>query len=944
MPSGASEIFYRKMGELRRSELYKKYFRRHVDPFQTKAPANVKFNAQLKEAANREVPGYATRDNEVAPNGGVGKMQPQLSFPFTSLSSSEVRRRPKTCPQFEAVESFHGSQTFSSRQSPESAEFSATQRFSSKNRLIKCLSTCTHKNSSQKVPSSFVQQPVFSDDRTTIRSFGRSRGLCSTDELGGKPAKIQRSPYNRILGRFFTRKPGSERITRSDQINGKCLNRIRVDHKLGEINLGSNSQIRIPRDYMGHRRGYKIYQSKEGTKDRRSSTSDARSSTLDLEKSEVVARSASVRRFRGSFGPFELPIDAKSCEQTKRMSAGSNTRYVRGSYSRRGLVVSKCAKEFSDLHEKSNCFFVNRCVQLGLGFRSQWKNDVDPLETFTKTMAYQRQRALCSLRDNQVAHRKIERSSHSDSIRQPNSHLAHKAARRYKIRASTKTIKTSFGDVSSSTYSHPAAIHSGALQSDGRQPVPQETIRRMESVPICYQEDLRAMGNSGDRFVRDRIISCGTSICQPRSERQKSGFHKRVQSAMDLQSSLGISSTGINAASTTASEQCDRVVHNHSSELGKIFLESRPSAESHCASFPNTKSTTSSNRSGNRSSPIRSKQITIGGLESSGWSNLVKDWSSENVALLESSWRKSTLHSYKAAWNRWLQWCASNSVNQSNPSATHLALFLCYLHTDLNLAPRTIKLHKSVVCTFSNPSNVVSLGSHPIVTRIIKGIELSKPPTVKKNIWDVSEIIQWISDNPPQENSLFQLSRHVTLLLLLSSGRRIHDLTLLHISSDDMVTTKDSLIFWPKFGSKTDSVRFRQSGWELKSGQIKNLDIPFWTLKLISLSENRRTARENLTNLFITTRGVVKAASRSVIAGWVRTAFESAGIDAPPGSVRSAVASKNINSLPLDEVLRMGNWRSEMTFFKHYFKEVNRVDFNSNERPNSLNDSFKALS
>lgn len=75
----------------------------------------------------------------------------------------------------------------------------------------------------------------------------------------------------------------------------------------------------------------------------------------------------------------------------------------------------------------------------------------------------------------------------------------------------------------------------------------------------------------------------------------------------------------------------------------------------------------------------------------------------------------------------------------------------------------------------------------------------------------------------------------------------------------------------------------------------------------------------------------------------MKTVFESVGIDAAPGSVRSAVASKSFNTLPLDEVLSKGNWRSEATFFKHYFKEINYVDFSSSQRPNMLNKSFEPL-
>lgn len=76
-------------------------------------------------------------------------------------------------------------------------------------------------------------------------------------------------------------------------------------------------------------------------------------------------------------------------------------------------------------------------------------------------------------------------------------------------------------------------------------------------------------------------------------------------------------------------------------------------------------------------------------------------------------------------------------------------------------------------------------------------------------------------------------------------------------------------------------------------------------------------------NLFTTVRGVAKPASRTVISGWVKTIFKEAGISASPGSVRSAVASKNwFENIPLDEILARGNWQSAKTFKRFYKKEV----------------------
>jgi len=62
-----------------------------------------------------------------------------------------------------------------------------------------------------------------------------------------------------------------------------------------------------------------------------------------------------------------------------------------------------------------------------------------------------------------------------------------------------------------------------------------------------------------------------------------------------------------------------------------------------------------------------------------------------------------------------------------------------------------------------------------------------------------------------------------------------------------------------------------------------------------------------------------------VIAGWVRSALLAAGIDASPGSFRSAVGSSRLDSgSSLDDVLSRGNLRSCRTFFNHYYRQVQK--------------------
>ncbi|KAI5718653.1 hypothetical protein M8J77_024618 [Diaphorina citri] len=103
---------------------------------------------------------------------------------------------------------------------------------------------------------------------------------------------------------------------------------------------------------------------------------------------------------------------------------------------------------------------------------------------------------------------------------------------------------------------------------------------------------------------------------------------------------------------------------------------------------------------------------------------------------------------------------------------------------------------------------------HPVFRQILKAISLKRAIGLleKREIWDVSTLISWISDHPPNQDSFFEVARHTAILLLLCSGRRVLDLTLLLSSRDGFQDLGDRAVFWPAFGSKTDTSGHRQSG------------------------------------------------------------------------------------------------------------------------------------
>ncbi|KAL4720725.1 hypothetical protein ACJJTC_009564 [Scirpophaga incertulas] len=215
---------------------------------------------------------------------------------------------------------------------------------------------------------------------------------------------------------------------------------------------------------------------------------------------------------------------------------------------------------------------------------------------------------------------------------------------------------------------------------------------------------------------------------------------------------------------------------------------------------------------------------------------------------------------------------------------------------------------------------------------MLKSIALKNAKKNKPPIWDIEDLVQYLSSYSVDTGNIYQVSRHTAILLLLCSGRRIHDLTLLRVDPEHCVKTQNSITFWPEFGPKTDNSEHRQSGWKLVcNNNNSQLDPIFWINTMISLLSCRREA-VNSFKLFMTIRGAPKPASRTVISGWIKHLFKDARIQFSPGSVRSAVASKNWLNYPLDEVLARGNWRSSNTFETFYRREIR----SSNETGNNM--------
>ncbi|KAL4716498.1 hypothetical protein ACJJTC_015926 [Scirpophaga incertulas] len=107
--------------------------------------------------------------------------------------------------------------------------------------------------------------------------------------------------------------------------------------------------------------------------------------------------------------------------------------------------------------------------------------------------------------------------------------------------------------------------------------------------------------------------------------------------------------------------------------------------------------------------------------------------------------------------------------------------------------------------------NEQDISSNCLVKRILRSISVAKIKSSTPPIWDPRMVLQYLSNNNPDESSFYQVSQRVAVLLLFASGRRVHDLTLLRIGPSQLIDEGNSIKLWPAFGSKSDNAERRQS-------------------------------------------------------------------------------------------------------------------------------------
>lgn len=240
----------------------------------------------------------------------------------------------------------------------------------------------------------------------------------------------------------------------------------------------------------------------------------------------------------------------------------------------------------------------------------------------------------------------------------------------------------------------------------------------------------------------------------------------------------------------------------------------------------------------------------------------------------------------------------------------------------------TINTYRSALSTTlcSMNDDRDSLGSHPLIARLLKGVYILRPPTPRySSTWDVSKVTDYLKTLAPlRELSLKLLTLKTVMLCALASAQRQQTLSALDLNFRK--ESRDSISF-----VVTDRLKTSRPGKSIEitfsSSGCASI-CPFAALKeYISRSETLRSrSGQFVSKLFLSFIRPYNPVSPRTIARWIMSVLQSAGIDTSKfkaHSVRGAATSHAyVTGTPVADILKMADWSSEHVFRRHYLRDV----------------------
>ena len=160
--------------------------------------------------------------------------------------------------------------------------------------------------------------------------------------------------------------------------------------------------------------------------------------------------------------------------------------------------------------------------------------------------------------------------------------------------------------------------------------------------------------------------------------------------------------------------------------------------------------------------------------------------------LLVQSWSGKTRGRYQSAMKKWEEYCINKGIASDVTAVENCVNFLASLR-ESGLGYSAINTARSAMSATVKLVEGGSVGSHPLITQIMKGI-FKEAPTKPRyvNTWDPNVVLGFIDKEDVKKLDLRELSQRLAMLMLLCSGQRCQTLAQL---AANVQFTNEGVIF-----------------------------------------------------------------------------------------------------------------------------------------------------
>ena len=515
-----------------------------------------------------------------------------------------------------------------------------------------------------------------------------------------------------------------------------------------------------------------------------------------------------------------------------------------------------------------------------------------------------------------------------DQVRQHDSCQLFQQARRYKISQSLRSNMAPFKVGQEATMHDHCYTSRRSNESEGRFLVKiQDLAHRVDAPSKAGAGDFQDLGETVDRPVCSRPKSPSANILCLASEQgglcarrilSELGEFKCVCIPSNLSYSSSTETDGV--SSISGNSDCTIVaqtgmVHEASGSAGRY---------SH-----NTTDSRQSAAPGQRAQQNISSQPTNVVLD--GMETVQPQGSSGNLSeraqdLVEASLREGTRKDYLSKYGRYSDWCDQRGLHPSRAPLNEILNFLAHLQ-EQGYSYSTVCGYRSMLSAFHEPVHGDSVGSHPLVTRLIKGVFNTNPPNKKLcQERDVGVVLKYLSGEPiiPFEScSLKFLTMKACFLLAITSARRTDDISKLSMMPGQCRFMKDKLLLIPDDLLKQDRPSHYLPPLEIERYDNLNICAVHTLEKYLQVVEN---LRRQVSSLFLTVIRPHKKPTSQTISRWItevmRLAYEKAGKPLAKVNAHStrgmATSWAEFKGASIPDILRMADWSSAKTYCDHY--------------------------